>query len=62
MVLTKREIELLDGLIEVQLRHAERCETISNPMALKQRQWDMERVDLLLRIKRFFNGNPSMLL
>ncbi len=62
MVLTERELELLDGLIEVQLDHAQRCETMGSPMALKQKQWDMERVDLLRKIKGYFNGNSSVLL
>jgi hypothetical protein len=50
--LTDREVELLDGMIEVQLDHAKRCESIANrPMAEKQKAWDMERVELLRKLK-----------
>lgn len=51
-LLTKREVELIDGMIEVELRHAERCDHIANRnMAEKQKGWDMERVALLRKIK-----------
>ena len=50
--LTPREIELIDGMIEVQLNHAERCDSIPNrAMAEKQKGWDMERVELLRKLK-----------
>jgi hypothetical protein len=50
--LTEREIELIDGMIEVQLHHAERCDRIANRvMAEKQKGWDMERVELLRKLK-----------
>ena len=50
--LTEREIELIDGMIEVQLNHAQRCDNVMNrPMAEKQKGWDMERVELLRKIK-----------
>ena len=50
--LTEREVELIDGMIEVQLHHAERCDQISNrAMAEKQKGWDMERVELLRKLK-----------
>lgn len=50
--MTDREIELIDGMIAVQLDHAQRCDAISNrAMAEKQKGWDMERVELLRRIK-----------
>lgn len=50
--LTAREIELIDGMIEVQLHHANRCDNIGNrPMAEKQKGWDMERVELLKKLK-----------
>ena len=50
--LTDREIELLDGMIEVQLNHAEQCDKIANrTMAIKQKGWDMERVALLKKLK-----------
>ena len=49
---TKRELELIDGMIEVQIAHAERCDSISNRvMAEKQKGWDMERVELLKKIR-----------
>ena len=49
---TPREIELLDGMIEVQKAHAARCDGIANMiMAEKQKGWDLERVALLERIK-----------
>jgi hypothetical protein len=50
--LTAREIELIDGMIEVQLDHAARCDNIANRvMAEKQKGWDMERVELLRKLK-----------
>ncbi len=50
--LTPREIELLDGMIEVQLHHAAQCDRITNrTMAEKQKGWDMERVALLRKLK-----------
>jgi hypothetical protein len=54
MILSLRDIELLNGMIEVQVHHAEQCKEIINrpngniTMATKQRDWDMERVYLLL--------------
>ena len=50
--LTPREIELIDGMIAVQLDHAMRCDAIANrAMADKQKGWDMERVALLQKLK-----------
>lgn len=50
--LTEREVELIDGMIEVQRDHAKRCDNIANrTMADKQKGWDMERVELLLKMK-----------
>ncbi len=50
--LTAREVELIDGMIEVQLHHAEQCDRIANRvMAEKQKGWDMERVELLRKLK-----------
>ncbi len=47
-----KELELIDGMIEVQLRHAAQCDVIANrPMAEKQKGWDMERVALLRKIR-----------
>jgi hypothetical protein len=55
MKLSKREIELLDGMIEVQEHHAARCDKIKNQtMAQRQKKWDMERVTLLRKIKEYF--------
>ena len=49
---TDRELELIDGMIEVQLHHAAQCDGIANrTMAEKQKGWDMERVALLQKIK-----------
>jgi hypothetical protein len=49
---TDRELELIDGLIEVQLHHAAQCDAIANrTMAERQKGWDMERVALLRKIK-----------
>lgn len=49
---TPRELELIDGMIDVQLNHAERCDHIANrTMAEKQKGWDMERVALLRKIR-----------
>jgi hypothetical protein len=49
---TEREKELIDGMIEVQLDHARRCDNIVNrTMADKQKGWDMERVALLQKIR-----------
>lgn len=50
--MTERELELIDGMVAVQLDHAQRCDAISNRvMAEKQKGWDMERVELLRRIR-----------
>jgi hypothetical protein len=50
--LTERELELIDGMIAVQLYHAARCDSIANrTMAEKQKGWDMERVALLQKLK-----------
>ncbi len=50
--LTAREIELIDGMIKVQLDHAKQCDIIANrTMADKQKGWDMERVALLQKLK-----------
>lgn len=57
MKLTTREIELIDGMIEVQDRHAKQCQEMIKReggnvvMATKQLGWDNERIDLLTRIK-----------
>jgi hypothetical protein len=49
---TDRELELIDGMIEVQLHHAAQCDAIANrTMAEKQKGWDMERVALLRKIR-----------
>jgi hypothetical protein len=50
--LTEREVELIDGMIEVQLHHAAQCDHMANrTMADKQKGWDMERVELLRKLK-----------
>jgi len=50
--LTERELQLIDGMIEVQRHHADQCDRIANRvMAEKQKGWDMERVDLLLKLR-----------
>lgn len=50
--LTKRELELIDGMIEVQIHHAAQCDNITNrTMAEKQKGWDMERVELLRKLR-----------
>ena len=60
MTLSTREIELIDGMIQVQLHHAKQCQDmIDRPggntvMATKQLGWDMERVELLRKIKQHF--------
>lgn len=52
MKFTERELEVSEGMIETNLYHAIRCESIANrKMADKQKEWDMERVNLLRRIK-----------
>lgn len=52
--MTPRDLELIDGMVAVQLDHAQRCDAISNrAMAEKQKGWDMERVELLRRIRSF---------
>jgi hypothetical protein len=49
---TDRELQLINGMIEVQLHHAAQCDGIANrTMAEKQKGWDMERVALLQKIK-----------
>lgn len=49
---SEREIQLIDGMIEVQLKHARTCDSMANrTMADKQKGWDLERVTLLEKIK-----------
>ena len=49
---TERELELINGMIGMQLHHAEQCDHIPNrKMAEKQKGWDMERVTLLQKVK-----------
>ena len=49
--LTEREIGLLNGMIDVHLQHAERCDAIQNRrLAEMQKGWDMERVALLRKV------------
>ena len=58
MKLTNREIELIDGMIEVQQRHADKClKMMDDPhgnstMAVRQLEWDTERIELLKKIKQ----------
>jgi hypothetical protein len=60
MMLSDREIELINGMIEVQLNHAKQCQSIIDrpgdniTMASKQLGWDMERIELLQKIKQYF--------
>lgn len=59
LTLTARELELIDGMIEVQLHHAKQCDGIANrTMADKQKGWDMERVALLRKIRAHGIGAP----
>jgi hypothetical protein len=56
MKLSDREMELLEGMIEVQLNNRERCEyrmlkPNASPMYQRQRAQDQERIDLLLKIQ-----------
>jgi len=52
--MTERDLELIDGMIAVQLDHAQRCDAMDNRvMGEKQKGWDMERVELLRRIRSF---------
>lgn len=61
MEFTAREIELIDGMIEVQIEHASRCDTIANrAMAEKQKAWDLERVALLEKIKSSRATDPLL--
>jgi hypothetical protein len=61
MELNEREIEVIDGMIEVQLNHANRCNTIANRyMAEKQKGWDLERVALLEKIKSTRATDPLL--
>ena len=55
-LLTPRELELLQGLIERELWHAKTCDAIlarpdgNHRMASAQKGWDMERVALLRKL------------
>lgn len=58
--LTPRELELIDGMIEVQLHHARQCDGIANRvMADKQKGWDMERVALLRKVRGITQGEQQ---
>ena len=65
MILSERELELVNGMIEVQLHHAAQCqEMIDRPggnvtMATKQKGWDMERVELLRKLLDYTPLNNS---
>ena len=64
MNLSDREIELIDGMIGVQLHHAEQCQSMIDRsggnviMAKQQLGWDMERVELLRKVKQHFGVEP----
>ena len=59
--LSEREAELLRGMLKVQLGHAARCDQMTNiPMAIRQKSWDMERVELLRKLLKFA-GHTEML-
>jgi lipopolysaccharide biosynthesis regulator YciM len=61
MKLTDREIELLDGMIRSELNHAERCDALQNrTMAEKQKGFDMERVELLKKLRGFHLSRDYM--
>lgn len=50
--LTASEIELLDGMIEVQRRHSDAsARVLSKALAKQQRKWNEARIALLTRIK-----------
>jgi hypothetical protein len=52
MTFTAREIQLIEGMIQVQHNHAERCRDMANKvMAERQAGWDMERIALLEKLK-----------
>lgn len=56
----ERELELIDGMIEVQLHHARQCDGIANrAMAEKQKGWDMERVALLRKMRAALVAQPA---
>lgn len=50
MKLSEEERELIKGMIEVQQYHALRCETMSKPVASRQKEKDLKRITLLTRI------------
>jgi len=56
----ERELELIDGMIEVQLHHARQCDGIANrAMAEKQKGWDLERVALLRKLRAALAAQPA---
>jgi hypothetical protein len=56
----ERELELIEGMIEVQLHHAAQCDAIQNrKMAEKQKGWDMERVALLRKMRAALDAQPQ---
>ena len=56
----ERELELIDGMIEVQLHHAEQCDRMANrTMAEKQKGCDMERVALLRKMRAALAPQPA---
>jgi hypothetical protein len=62
MTLTEREIEVINCMIETNVYHAQQCQLIIDCpgeggnvlLATHQWRWDMERVELLLKIKQHF--------
>jgi hypothetical protein len=52
MKLTEHEIELIDGMIEVQKYHADQCDYIQGSKVMEKiRARDMEKIALLEKIK-----------
>jgi hypothetical protein len=52
MVLTDRELEVLDSMIEVQINHRDTALRMENKrMGVRQAAWDEERILLLKKLK-----------
>ena len=55
--LTPRELELIDGMIQAQVYRAEQSSRLGNKvMGLRQQGWDLERAELLRKLRGIGGG------
>jgi len=53
--INSREMEVLEGMLQREIDHAVRCETIANrTMAERQKAWDLERAHIIRKIINYY--------